>query len=374
MKKILKLKRIYLLGLFPFSLTLIFIAKNSSYFAEQIYAKHLYKWVSQIISTISGFFPFSITELIVIGLPIISLLLFLRFIVRVAKDKQNRSFLASKGILNFFCMISIALFLFIIFGGLNYYRYPFSHYSDLEITDSSVEDLYNLTQNLAMQANELRGQAENTDNNGVFQLSANMYRIAGKADNAMTKLSKTYPILAGNYGSPKPILLSAFMSKTEITGLFFPFTMEANVNIHVPDYSIPATMLHELAHLRGFMREDEANFIAYLAGMESEDAELQYSSTMLALVTAGNALYDQDKDLYFKIRSQFSEEVIKDIRDNSSYWQQFDDTAISTLSNQINDTYLKVNAQSDGVQSYGRMLDLLLAKYKQDSVVMNEPK
>jgi hypothetical protein len=156
------------------------------------------------------------------------------------------------------------------------------------------------------------------------------------------------------------------MSYTEITGIFIPFTMEANVNVDIPDYSIPATMLHELAHIRGFMREDEANYIAYLAGMESDNPDLKYSSTMLALVYSGNALYEQDTELYFKIREQYSEGVVKDIRANSAYWQQYEDTVISTISNKINDTYLKANAQLDGVKSYGRMLDLLLAKYRED--------
>jgi hypothetical protein len=154
------------------------------------------------------------------------------------------------------------------------------------------------------------------------------------------------------------------MSQTEITGIFFPFTMEANVNVDVPDYSIPVTMLHELAHLRGFMREDEANFIAYLAGIKSDNVELNYSGTMLALIIAGNALYDQSPELYFEIRKGYSDGVINDIRANSMYWQQYEDTVVSTISNKINDTYLKVNAQADGVKSYGRMLDLLLANYR----------
>jgi hypothetical protein len=156
------------------------------------------------------------------------------------------------------------------------------------------------------------------------------------------------------------------MSTTEITGVFFPFTMEANVNVDIPDYTIAATMMHELAHLRGFMREDEANYLSYLAGMKSDNIELQYSSTMLALVYAGNALYSQNPDLYFIIRDQYSEGVLKDIRANSEYWTQYEDTVVSTISNKVNDTYLKANNQEDGVKSYGRMLDLLLAKYREE--------
>jgi hypothetical protein len=196
--------------------------------------------------------------------------------------------------------------------------------------------------------------------------------LAKQAGKAFEALSADYPVLGGNYAAPKPILLSKLMSQTEITGIFFPFTMEANVNVDVPDYSIPATMLHELAHLRGFMREDEANYLAYLAGMKSDQVELQYSSTMLALVISGNALYDKNPELYSKIRDQYSEGVLADIRANAAYWQQYEDTAVSTFSSKVNDTYLKANAQSDGIQSYGRMLDLLLAKYRKEQKEASE--
>lgn len=63
--------------------------------------------------------------------------------------------------------------------------------------------------------------------------------------------------------NPKPVANSWLMSRAQLTGQF-TFTYEANINILAPDYTIPATICHELAHTRGFMREDEANFIAYL--------------------------------------------------------------------------------------------------------------
>jgi len=37
---------------------------------------------------------------------------------------------------------------------------------------------------------------------------------------------------------------------------------------------------------------------------------------------------------------------------------------VSEVANQINDTYLKVNGQSDGVKSYDRMVDLLVSYRK----------
>ena len=57
--------------------------------------------------------------------------------------------------------------------------------------------------------------------------------------------------------------------------------------------------------------------------------------------------------------------MIQDLVDNSLYWKQFENTVISNTANKINDVYLKINNQEDGVQSYGRMVDLLLAEYRQ---------
>jgi len=366
MKKILAYKRIYLLGLIPISLLLTLLAKESSYFAEQIYAKHVYKWISQIISSITGILPFSLAELLIILLPVAFSVIIMRFILRILMEKDKRGEMLFKGFLNILCVGSVVLFLFTTLAGINYYRASFGIYSNLEIRDSSVDELYSLTEILTLEANQLRVQTTQTDENGVFKLSMVNIELAKLADHAYELLAEDYPILGGYYGAPKPILLSKAMSQTEITGVFIPFTMEANVNVDVPDYSIPATMLHELAHLRGFMREDEANFLSYLAGMKSDNVEIRYSSTMLALIISGNALYNQDTDLYFQIRELYSEDVLIDIRANSDYWQQYEDTVISTISNKINDTYLKANAQTDGVKSYGRMLDLLLAKYRQD--------
>ncbi|HHU72208.1 MAG TPA: DUF3810 domain-containing protein [Clostridiales bacterium] len=366
MKNILKLKRIHFLWLLPISFLLVFIAQKSIYFAEYIFALRIYKWLSQIISLITNVFPFSIAELLVVVAPILITFILVRFIIKLIKDKKNLWYNLGYGLLNLSCVISIALFLFVILVGINYYRFSFTVYSNLVVRDSSLEDLYSLTEELAREANHVRKMVEAEDEEGVFELSYTIHELAHLVEEAMGELGEEYPVLSGRYGAPKPIFLSPFMSYTEITGMFFPFTMEANVNVDIPDYSIPATMLHELAHLRGFMREDEANYIAYLAGEKSNNPDIKYSSTMLALIISGNALYRENADMYFDIRDQYSEEVLRDIRANSAYWAKYEDTVVSTVSNKINDTYLKVNNQTDGVKSYGRMVDLLLAKYRKD--------
>ena len=110
------------------------------------------------------------------------------------------------------------------------------------------------------------------------------------------------------------------------------------------------------------MREDEANFIGYLACVNSDSAELRYSGYMLALVHTGNKLYEADKDRYLELRKKYSAGVSLDFAENSQYWKQYRDTTLSNAGEKMNNTYLKMNSVEDGTKSYGRMVDLLLAE------------
>ena len=119
------------------------------------------------------------------------------------------------------------------------------------------------------------------------------------------------------------------------------------------------------------MREDEANYIAYRTCMASDSIDLQYSGTMLALIHTGNALYRQDAERYYELyRAHISESVSKDLIANNEYWDQFEkpmvgETTVGEIADKVNDAYLKANDQQDGTKSYGRVVDLLLAEYKQ---------
>ena len=134
------------------------------------------------------------------------------------------------------------------------------------------------------------------------------------------------------YSPPKPVLFSELMSYADIAGMYFPFTVESNINTDGPFFTIPATMGHEMAHQCGFMREDEANFIGYLACKDATDPLTRYSGYSLAYDYALSAL----------------------------------EGPVAEASNAANNAYLKANQQQDGTRSYGRMVDLLLAEAREE--------
>lgn len=390
MKKLLLRKRNILLLLIPLSILFTHLAKSNTQIAETIFATGIYKWLSQGLSLLTGWIPFSLMELIIIVGPITLLALIIRQIIRVCKVKkpactmsenhrdimevqsvgEQRFMLLMTMLQNILCLVAAVFFGYVLLCGVNYHRYPVAYHLGLVVENSSVEELEGLYTELADQATELRTQLATENENGVYVLPYSEKELGKEAKKAYNALAKEYPVFGGLYPVPKHVFFSRLMSWTEITGVFTPWTMEANVNIDISPYSIGSTMCHELAHLRGFMREDEANYISYRACMASDSPDLQYSGTMLALIHVGNALYGQDAEKYIEIyRGHISPEVSSDLVANNEYWKQFEkpvvgDTTVADIAEKVNDTYLKANDQTDGTKSYGRVVDLLLAEYK----------
>jgi hypothetical protein len=181
-----------------------------------------------------------------------------------------------------------------------------------------------------------------------------------------------YDWLAGSFGPAKPVLYSIGLSYSHITGVYFPFTGEPNVNVDVPMLYFAASCNHEAAHQRGFAREDEANFLAYYVCSFSDDPSVRYSGTMLALVHAMNQLHSANSDLYFELRSTYISGLSRDLEDNSRYWRQFE-SPVSEAVQEVNNTFLKANMQQDGVKSYGRMTDLLIGLWRAGGITAAAP-
>ena len=352
------MKRKYLLLLTPVSILFLLLAKNIPFLAEYIFARGTFKIASIPVGFLSSLVPFSIAELLLYSLPVIFLVLLIRFIYLMLHP--GRIAVLKRWGTNLGITLSIMLFLFTILCGTNYYRYEFENFCDFKTSEYPVSQLYELCVYLAEQSNSAK--EESTQTNPVP-----FSTVSKDAKKAFKKIQKQYPVLRYSTGRAKPVLASHLMSYTGIVGIYVPFTVEANVNTDIADYNHPFDTCHELAHLHGFMRENEENFIAYLACIQSDDAYFRYSGYMTALIYATNALYDEDTKLYMQISALLSDEVHADLHEEDIYWEKIRTTkayqTVETASDKVNDTYLKINGQSDGVKSYGKIVDLLLAEY-----------
>lgn len=352
------IKRLLIL-LLPLTGVMYIVAKSNPEIAENIFANHIYDSISQPISRFFGLVPISVAELLFYAFILFTFGFICRFLFGIIRTDQKGKWIR-KNLFSLIAAFSLASFLYMLLMGTNYYRYDFLYYTQLELQDSSSDELAGLCGHLA----EMTNQAKLEISEGTWDITA----VSARASESMSLLGSIYPVVDRYYPKPKPMFFSKGMSYARITGIFTALTMEANINIDQPFFNIPADMCHELTHLAGFMREDEANYIAYLACVKSGYPEFVYSGMMSAFIHSSNALYREDQELWQQVMEKLDPEVIDDLNANTVYWKRFNETRlgekIGKTSEKINDTYLKLNGQSDGVKSYGRMVDLLLAEYR----------
>jgi hypothetical protein len=345
--------------LFPLALLLKEIASKHSVAVEKYYSTGIYPVISQVIGFLFGWMHFSVAEILLYaGVVLIPAYAIVQIVlIFVKKERVLRGF---RTLLNLALIGAAGYFLFISLWGLNYYRQPLAVTLGYKVTERSVSDLTVLCTKLAEDANKYRSEVKESLH-GYMVLSEGKNAALLKVPSAYAKLSKEFPGLNARFAQPKPVLLSRSMSFTDTEGIFIPFTMEPNVNVDMPDSAIFSAACHEAAHAQGFAREDEANFLSYLACMASGNPEMAYSGTLLALTTSMNALASYDGDAYARIAGTYSWQVKWDMSYESIYWTQFQGPVAET-SGKMNNAYLKSNKQADGVNSYGRMVDLLLAR------------
>ena len=346
--------------LIPLGLFLPSIVSGNSEWIESVYAKSIYPVISRILITLTSWINISIAELLsvvlIIGGTAFLLYLIIKLILCKIKFVRFLNIMLIIGIIGG-AMINI----FYINWGFNYFRKDISDIMGLEIKERSSEELSELCHYLSDKSKELRTQV-NTNDDGVFYFEGSIYDKSEELAAAFSALAEDHDCFFAPVGKPKSPFLSELLSYAGISGIYIPFTAEANVNTHQPSLLKLSSSAHEMGHQLGFAHEDDANFIAFLCGLYSEDEDIAYSCTMLTLLECSNRLYSCDKDAYSELYSTYSDEMRLDLRDYSEYWDIYEGEVKQTVQN-VNDNYLKHNQQLDGVESYGRMVDNVLAYY-----------
>ena len=323
----------------------------------QWYGTHLYPlWVGSI-GRFMGYFPFSVSEMLLyvllawviwgiaksVGRRAADCLLGLVFL---AASKQKKEGTGARYLL------------YVVNCGINYHKNSFSETSGIRANEYTAEELREVCQWLTEQVSVYSGKVERgSEGEMLLDIPAGEYAVK-----TMEELGREYPELAGYYPQPKKLVNSWILSVQHLSGIYSPFTIEANYNGDMQDYYIPFTACHELSHLRGFMQEQEANFIAFLACSKSGEDAFAYSGYLSGWIQCMNVLYKTDYDAWKEVRGTLPPEAEADLRLNREFWAKYDG-AIAEVSNKVNDTYLKANGQKDGVKSYNRMVDLIVAYY-----------
>lgn len=368
------------------------IAWSSEAFCDW-YIRYVFPvWVNTY-GRLTGLFPFSVGEwlivagvFLVIAAVILTIASAFRWIIRRCRahhvDKQDKSSRAPHvtrpsvtrgrgrfdklccGFYTFFAWVLLAVLVLMTLNcTILYHATPFSekYFAIEKATDDvnentdtgntaetkkgtyTLQDLTALRNMLVEKCNELSGQMQRTEE-GEIIYEGNMRK---KAISDMQALGETYDALQGFYPMPKPLYFSDFVSQQYMLGYYFPFSMEANYNKVAYVTNLPVTMCHELAHLKGYIQEDEANFIGFLACISSDDLLFQYSGYLSVLNYVNNDFYEAVGEDYERYMAEV--QIDRQVYEDAVFVE----------------TSLKLNGVDDGMVAYSRVVDLLLQWYCQ---------
>lgn len=351
------------------------------------YTKNIFSKISFIFSSITGLFSKSIGEImIIIGIIFIMLLITICVTsIFVKKIRKIRNVLV---IIMFYAILFVytteTLNCYIMYHTstieeeLNRKLLELDQHKE-EINQTGIktsteqkneiqdyEKLLNLYNNVATKLNNLSDQVKR-DSNGDL-IDDYTYK---ECKTALKNVSDQFELLDSKYPNPKKIINSDFMSQQYLAGIYFPFSMEANYNDLMYPSNFPSTICHELSHLKGYIREDEANFIAYVACINSENNFIKYSGYLSVLNYIVKDLYDylpeNEYDQIIKLNDKVAKDNIflsKEDFDKVEKDSIFSTDVLSDATDAFLDKNLKLNGVQSGMNNYNEVVKLLILYYE----------
>ena len=363
MKRTLKLIREYVpaFALISVAITLVSAILMLIAVRSPSLAQALVDWVGlplrYLLAKLTGWLPFSLFELLLVTLPV-TLGIALYFLLRRGRSRQYRV----RALLCILGVVGILYSSYIYMLGCGYRTRRLA--SRLELDPSPTinsETLSEVGHILQEQINSLAEEIS-AGSDGGTSLQMSYAELSRCLSDAYDAVQDKYPVFVNFRSRVKPVVFSGVMASGGITGIYGYCTGEANVSTTYPDYSVVYTAAHEMAHQRGFAREDEANFMAFLCCISSDNAYIRYCGYMNIYEYIISALYRTDGDAYYALVEGLCDTAREDISASREVSAKYRDSLLNKIMDAVNDRYLKSQG-TEGVVSYGYVVRLTLSYY-----------
>jgi Protein of unknown function (DUF3810) len=329
---------------------------------EKYYSTGIYPLIARLLRFIFGWIPFSIGDVIYLGLFIYIIYKIVYLVKRIVQKRISRNYLVYLlgRLVYILCCVYIV---FNVLWGLNYDRRGISYQLQLDVQPYSAEELSTVLKLIAGKLNTMDSAAmwnrPPLDNNRF------LFRQSVASYTALTAHSDIF-----YYPNPsiKPSIFSELCNYWGFSGYYNPFTAEAQVNTTVPSYIRPFTTCHEMGHQLGYAKENEANFSAYLSCKGSADPAYRYSVYFDLYLYAASELYERDSTLYLPIRASLNPGVKKDIQDLQAFFKKYENP-VEPYIRRLYGNYLKANSQPKGLMAYDEVVGRVVAYYKKYKLI-----
>ncbi len=346
---------------FAFSVVIYIFSRLVPAFAE-LWTRYPAQWIRFLLAKITGWFPFSLAECLLLSIPILAFFYIVASSVSTKRDESDRNFY--RWLRPLVSVVLVILTLFFGAFGPAYGRNKLAKNLNLNQSAVSANELYSTALKVSKEADGLISNVS-FDLSGASIMPYGYATLVEKMNDAFAKYAEGADYISHFDSKPKAIALSEPMTYTHISGVYTFMTGESNINTNYPDFLIPFTMAHEMAHQRGIAREDEANFVAFLVCIGSDVDYIRYSGYANMLNYLDSALAKADNELYKTfLNTELQRELLNEFVAYSEFFDKYRNSTASEVSGKVNDAFLQSQGQQAGTKSYGLVVDLAVAYYK----------
>ncbi len=333
----------------------------AAFLASPAFADHFNTNISgvfrRVLACVSSPFPFSLAEAVLFSAPAwIFLVLRATFSYM---DSHEHGF--CRALVTMTSVLVLLLSVFVLNFGAGYRTPTLDEKLGYDTGAVTEDELYKTAVYVTGKLNELADEITFTD--GGSLRGCTHAQSVEKAYLSYESLSDSYDFISNFKAPVKRLAISPLMTYTHISGVYTFFTGEANLNFNYPEFVNVYTIAHEMAHQRGIARENEANFVAYLVCIGSDDAYMRYSGYLNMFEYLAAALPSGER--LTKLYSSLDSRVYYDLVHYSSFFERYRNSTASEVSGAVNNTYLQSQGTA-GTKSYGMVVDLAVAYHKDD--------
>jgi hypothetical protein len=321
---------------------------------EKYYSKGLYPVICHLLHPVFNLLPFGLGDVLYLAVIVYLIYAFIRLVVLCVKKRFIQAGLLITGIV---IGVLAGIMVFYLFWGLNYFRPSAGDRLNLRDSTYTTTELREVTAMLIDSANATRARISPSD------LSESNDKIYANATEAIVKLSGTSAEYTSYKPRIKPSLLTPLLNYISTSGYYNPFTGEAQMNYQMPEVNRPFVACHEMSHQMGYGAEDEANFVGFLAAIGGHDKLLRYSAYNVAVNEFMHTARYTDTVMFKQLKTRISPPVLQDFKTERLYWLAYQNK-LNTITSVFYDRFLKANNQPEGLDTYNKMVLLIMAMYK----------
>jgi hypothetical protein len=314
---------------------------------EQYYARWFYPAVQAQLTSWSNTTRFSLFDVLLAGLALALVIGWARCLAGAWRQRSIGN--VGHGVWRT-AVLAAALYLwFALAWGLNYSRAPIEAAIGYDAAQVTTNSLRALAERATAGVNETYAAAHQAGFAGPFETPGALASALHEVERRLGRGRPTTP------GRPKQTLFAHFFRASGVDGMHAPFVLETLLNPDLTPPERPAVLAHEWAHMSGYAPEADASFVGLLAALRA-DPSSRYSAWLTIFEHAVGQLPRADQRHFVERLDPGPHADRRAIRERLEARVE----VVARASWTTYDQYLKSQGVEEGVESYSRVVQLLL--------------